>query len=312
MATRSITGTVLRSDGSPWVGATVRFQLVDDAYTASPAQTLPISPIEVATDAAGQFTVVLISGLDRNYRVALPDRSTFEITVPAGSATTLETLRAATFGTPTPNSSVETALLALYGSPPIGRAAVAVQEGDVTKVAEALFLDFDDSDFNVTESPTGEANISLNYGTGAGQPAEGNHTHAGWTPASSSGPASLALAEDTDNGANKITIVAPASLSADYTQTLPAATGTIALAPTMTLRTNGTSVTNNNQGTVTATCSAGEVITGGGCTLDATASTTVINLLRFDGSNGFLCSLANTSGATRTLTAQAMCAKFGA
>lgn len=177
MATRTITGTILRSDGSPWAGATVRFQLLDDTYTASPAQTLPISPIEVATDSSGSCTVVLVSGLDQNYLVTLPDGSTFEITVPAGSATTLETLRAATFGTPTPNSSVETALLAIYGTPPIGRAAVAVQEGDVTVVTEAAYLDFDASDFNVTESPAGEANISLAYGTSAGTPAEGNHAH---------------------------------------------------------------------------------------------------------------------------------------
>lgn len=178
MATRSITGTILRSDGSPWYGAVVRFALLDDTYTASPAQTLPISPIEVTTDASGQCTVVLISGLDQNYRVTLPDRSTFNITVPAGSPTTLETLRAATFGTPTPNSSVETALLALYGSPPVGRAAMAVKEGGVTKVTEATASNYDDSDFNVTESPTGQANISLAYGTSAGTPAEGNHTHA--------------------------------------------------------------------------------------------------------------------------------------
>jgi hypothetical protein len=41
-------------------------------------------------------------------------------------------------------------------------------------------LDFDASDFAVTSSPAGEANISLAYGTGAGTPAEGNHTHANY------------------------------------------------------------------------------------------------------------------------------------
>ncbi len=39
-----------------------------------------------------------------------------------------------------------------------------------------------------------------------------------WT---SSSPASLSLAEDTDNGTNKVIIQAPATLSADYTLTLP-------------------------------------------------------------------------------------------
>lgn len=48
-----------------------------------------------------------------------------------------------------------------------------------------------------------------------------------WTPASSSGPASLQFAEDTDNGTNKITLQAPPSLSSDVAITLPAGSGTL-------------------------------------------------------------------------------------
>lgn len=55
---------------------------------------------------------------------------------------------------------------------------VTVQEGDSTVDAAVTTLDFDASDFNITSSPAGEANIALAYGTGAGTPAEGNHTHA--------------------------------------------------------------------------------------------------------------------------------------
>jgi hypothetical protein len=47
-----------------------------------------------------------------------------------------------------------------------------------------------------------------------------------FTAASSSGPASLALHEDTDNGTNKITVTAPASIASDKTFTLPDVTGT--------------------------------------------------------------------------------------
>lgn len=54
---------------------------------------------------------------------------------------------------------------------------ITVQEGDSTVDASVTTLDFDASDFNVTSSPAEEANISLAYGTGAGTPAEGNHTH---------------------------------------------------------------------------------------------------------------------------------------
>lgn len=46
-------------------------------------------------------------------------------------------------------------------------------------------------------------------------------------PASASAPASVALAEDTDNGAHKVTITAPAALAADRTITLPDAAGTM-------------------------------------------------------------------------------------
>lgn len=56
---------------------------------------------------------------------------------------------------------------------------IIVQEGDSDVDTAATTLDFDASDFNVTSSPAGEANIALAYGTSAGTPAEGNHTHVG-------------------------------------------------------------------------------------------------------------------------------------
>jgi len=45
----------------------------------------------------------------------------------------------------------------------------------------------------------------------------------------SSGPATLSLAEDTDNGSNKVTITAPSTLASDVTLTLPGTTGTLPL-----------------------------------------------------------------------------------
>lgn len=52
---------------------------------------------------------------------------------------------------------------------------------------------------------------------------------AAFTAASSSSAAALAFAEDTDNGSNKITVTAPASIASDKTQTLQDVSGTIAL-----------------------------------------------------------------------------------
>lgn len=50
-----------------------------------------------------------------------------------------------------------------------------------------------------------------------------------FSPASSSGPASLTFHEDTDNGTNKVVITAPDALAGNRTATLQDATGTIAL-----------------------------------------------------------------------------------
>ena len=61
---------------------------------------------------------------------------------------------------------------------PSASGSITVQEGDVTVDAAVTVVDFDSSDFNITSSPAGEANVALNYGTSANQPAEGNHTHA--------------------------------------------------------------------------------------------------------------------------------------
>lgn len=50
-----------------------------------------------------------------------------------------------------------------------------------------------------------------------------------FTPASASGPASLAFAEDTDDGAHAVTVKAPATVTANVDVTLPDAAGTVAL-----------------------------------------------------------------------------------
>lgn len=177
MATRTITSTIKRSDGSGWAGAKVRFRLSADSYRASPAETYPIGDVVAVADAGGAMSVTLISGTGIVYRVTMPDDETFAIAVPDGSSVALETLRASYNGAPAAVNSVEDAIVSLYGGLPTARGAIAVQEGDATVVADLTHLDFDASDFVVSESPTGEANVSLAYGTSAGTPAEGNHSH---------------------------------------------------------------------------------------------------------------------------------------
>jgi hypothetical protein len=119
-----------------------------------------------------------------------------------------------------------------------------VQEGDATVVAAAATIDFDASDFTVTDTGGVEANISLAYGTGAGTPAEGNHAHAGvyqpldaaltnltthWNPASASGASILVFHEDTDNGTNSLWLTGPQALANDDSViVLPEGNGTLA------------------------------------------------------------------------------------
>ncbi len=55
-------------------------------------------------------------------------------------------------------------------------ATTNIFEGGVQVGSGGLAPNFDATDFNVAEN-AGKADISLNYGTGAGQPAEGSHTH---------------------------------------------------------------------------------------------------------------------------------------
>jgi hypothetical protein len=59
----------------------------------------------------------------------------------------------------------------LYGAP------LLVQEGGVTVDAAVDTLNFDASDFNVTEGAENYISLALAYGTSAGTPAEGNHLH---------------------------------------------------------------------------------------------------------------------------------------
>jgi microcystin-dependent protein len=59
-----------------------------------------------------------------------------------------------------------------------GTNTIIVKEADGVVDATVTTLDFDGSDFNLTESPEDEIQVGLAYGTSAGTPAEGNHTHA--------------------------------------------------------------------------------------------------------------------------------------
>jgi hypothetical protein len=76
------------------------------------------------------------------------------------------------------------------------------------------------------------------------------------TRASSSTSAYIDFAEDTDNGTNRVRVIAPASLAADVTSTLPGNTGT--------LLSTGATVTVAQGGTGLATLTANNLLVGNG------------------------------------------------
>lgn len=106
--------------------------------------------------------------------------------------------------------------------------AVSDHSSDTTSVhgiADTSAL-LDTADIGVSVASAGHNH------TGTYQPLDTDLTTlaTAFSSASASGPATLALAEDTDNGTNKVTISAPASVASDVTVTVPALAGTVVVA----------------------------------------------------------------------------------
>lgn len=114
-----------------------------------------------------------------------------------------------------------------------------------------------------------------------------------WTAASASGPASLYFSEDTDNGTNKVTVIAPTSLAADYVATLPSATGTLALT---------SQITGTNSGTNTGDQNVFQTISVSGQS-DVVADSTTDTLTLVAGTNVTITTNAGTDSITINSTA---------
>jgi len=93
VATRVVTGTIAKPDGSAWKSAIFKFRMLNDAYTLGDVATYPIKVLSATTDSDGLLTVTLAAGVDVVWEVTGPDDEVFYIYVPEGSATTLEGLR---------------------------------------------------------------------------------------------------------------------------------------------------------------------------------------------------------------------------
>lgn len=112
-------------------------------------------------------------------------------------------------------------------------AAINAASGKTTPVDADLFGIIDSAASNVLKKLTW-ANVKATlqtYFDTVYQPTSSALTAlaSAFTPASASGPAALAFAEDTDNGSNKVTLKAPTSISSDIDVALPGTAGTLAV-----------------------------------------------------------------------------------
>lgn len=97
MAERTVTGSITRLDGSPWVGVPVTFTLNTGSYQLG--RLYPRQNVTVKTDKQGFFTAQLWineTGLTPSVYVCTIQQDTFEFTLPPGDnaidITTLRTL----------------------------------------------------------------------------------------------------------------------------------------------------------------------------------------------------------------------------
>lgn len=161
---------------------------------------------------------------------------------------------------------------------------------DATKIADGSVTS---TEFQYINTLSSNAQTQLD----AKQPLNSNLTtlSTAFASASASGPASLALHEDTDNGTNKVTLTAPASVASDKTITFQDITGTVYV-------TGGTDVAVADGGTGLSSGTSGGIPYFSGSTTMASSGALTDNVIVLGGGGGNSpTSLAAGLGTTTTL-----------
>lgn len=145
---------------------------------------------------------------------------------------------------------------------------------------------------DVTGSSLAVTTLVLGGTTVTATGAQINASAGAFTPASASGAASMALAEDTDNGTNTVSIAAPASVATNKTATLQDVTGTIYVSSgtDVAVADGGTGLSSGTSGGVlgftasgtiasSAALAANAIVIGGGAGATPTTTTTGTGVL---------------------------------
>jgi len=160
----------------------------------------------------------------------LAPNTTVTVTLDSGSLTS--NLSAVALGLDPTNDPVPyTALKGVaVGPTEIDKTVITGQTG-VAAAADDYLLGSDTSDSGNLKKFTVQS-VADKAGLSGSLAISGTSTEAGY----------ITVAEDTDNGTNKVKVQAPASIASDYTVTLPAAAGTLATTADVLAAFNGTKV----------------------------------------------------------------------
>lgn len=216
-----------------------------------------------------------------------------ELTVGSGLNITNTTITATGSGTGDvvgPASSTDTAIVLWDGitGELIQDSVVLVDPvtGDITGVGD------------ITGDTVAVTTLSLGGTTITATGAQLNAVGGAFTAASASGAASLALAEDTDNGSNTVSIAAPATVASNKTATLQDVTGTIYVTggTDVAVADGGTGLSSGTSGGIlgftasgtiasSAALAANAIVIGGGAGATPTTTTTGTGVLTALGVN---------------------------